>query len=385
MNIRIDNQDIVMKLLHYFITEKNYNPVVLYGAKDEIWLENLESDYKIIRIVSNYIHNDEQMEFDLYRTEKIMKSIKKKTLSLNMPTLSLFLNVGDNVNMDKYVKYDYIDSVDVKDINDVVNSNYVKNIFVDINKVLNYKEEGMDLFIKLTTEINKKNEAEAIKSENVFKPKKPYVTYAIIAVNIIVFILMYILGNGSTDNNTLINFGANNRFYVVTLKEYYRLITCAFLHIGLIHLVVNLYSLYVIGSSVESFFGKTKYLVIYFISILSSSLLSIVINKANIITAGASGAIFGLLGALLYFGYHYRLYLGSNLKTQIIPIILLNLFIGFMSSGIDNAAHIGGLIGGFLISMILGVKYKSKKSERINGIILLTLFFGFMIFLITKI
>ena len=305
MNIRIDNQDIVMKLLHYFITEKNYNPVVLYGAKDEIWLENLESDYKIIRLVSNYIHNDEQMEFDLYRTEKIMKSIKKKTLSLNMPTLSLFLNVGDNVNMDKYVKYDYIDSVDVKDINDVVNSNYVKNIFVDINKVLNYKEEGMDLFIKLTTEINKKNEAEAIKSENVFKPKKPYVTYAIIAVNIIVFILMYILGNGSTDNNTLINFGANNRFYVVTLKEYYRLITCAFLHIGLIHLVVNLYSLYVIGSSVESFFGKTKYLVIYFISILSSSLLSIVINKANIITAGASGAIFGLLGALLYFGYHF--------------------------------------------------------------------------------
>ena len=71
--------------------------------------------------------------------------------------------------------------------------------------------------------------------------------------------------------------------------------------------------------------------------------------------------------------------------TQIIPIILLNLFIGFISSGIDNAAHIGGLIGGFLISMILGVKYKSKKSERINGIILLTLFFGFMIFLITKI
>ena len=103
MNIRIDNQDIVMKLLHYFITEKNYNPVVLYGAKDEIWLENLESDYKIIRLVSNYIHNDEQMEFDLYRTEKIMKSIKKKTLSLNMPTLSLFLNVGDNVNMDKYL------------------------------------------------------------------------------------------------------------------------------------------------------------------------------------------------------------------------------------------------------------------------------------------
>ena len=57
---------IVMKLLHYFITEKNYNPIILQGAEDEIWLENLESDYKIIRIVSNHIHNEEQLDFDLF-------------------------------------------------------------------------------------------------------------------------------------------------------------------------------------------------------------------------------------------------------------------------------------------------------------------------------
>ena len=80
MNLTTNSEDIVMKLLHYFITEKNYNPVVLYGAKNEIWLENLNSDYKIIRIVSNYIHNDEQLNFDIYRTKQIMKSIKKKTL-----------------------------------------------------------------------------------------------------------------------------------------------------------------------------------------------------------------------------------------------------------------------------------------------------------------
>ena len=73
--------EITMKLMHYFITEKNYNPVILQGAKNEIWLENLNSDYKIIRIVSNYIHNNEQLNFDLYRSSTIIKKIKKQTFS----------------------------------------------------------------------------------------------------------------------------------------------------------------------------------------------------------------------------------------------------------------------------------------------------------------
>ena len=60
-----DKNVMAMKLLHYFITEKNYNPIILQGVEDEIWLENLDSDYKIVRVVSNYIHNDEQLNFDL--------------------------------------------------------------------------------------------------------------------------------------------------------------------------------------------------------------------------------------------------------------------------------------------------------------------------------
>ena len=64
INIELDDKNVlVMKLLHYFITEKNYNPIILQGAENEIWLENMDEDYKIVRIVSNYIHNDEQFSF----------------------------------------------------------------------------------------------------------------------------------------------------------------------------------------------------------------------------------------------------------------------------------------------------------------------------------
>ena len=101
------------------------------------------------------------------------------------------------------------------------------------------------------------------------------------------------------------------------------------------------------------------------------------------ISAGASGAIFGLLGTLLYFGYNYRLYLGTVLKTQIIPIILFNLLISFMFPGIDAYAHIGGLVGGYLATMALGVPGKNNKSERINGsivLILLVIFLSYVLF-----
>ena len=69
------NDELVMKLLRYFISEKNYSPIVIRGIQGEIWLENLNEDYKIIRIVSNYIHNNEQFEFDLFKTKKCLPSI----------------------------------------------------------------------------------------------------------------------------------------------------------------------------------------------------------------------------------------------------------------------------------------------------------------------
>jgi len=370
------SDEIVMKLLHYFITEKGYNPIVLHGAKDEIWLENLNSDYKIVRIVSNYIHNNEQFDFDLFKTKKIVKKIQKTTFSLNMNALSIFINLGENVNIKE--TYRNIDIVNLKEFDDIKQYKTVMEVFPDIIKKSKIKEKGMELFFKLTSEINKKNEQEGIKAEEIFKPKKPIITVSLIIINVIVFILMYILGKGSQDAFTLIKFGAFQKDLILG-GEYYRLITSVFLHIGIFHLLFNCYALYVIGRQLESFLGKIKFLIIYLVSALCGSLMSMIFPIS--ISAGASGAIFGLLGSLLYFGYNYRVYLGTVLKSQIIPLILINLIFGFMVSGINNAAHIGGLIGGILITMSLGIKYKSKKSEQINGIVLLSLFLGFLIYM----
>lgn len=382
MNYLEQSEEIIVKLLHYFITDKNYNPVILHGAKNEIWLENLDNEYKIIRIVSNYIHNDEQLEYDVLRTKQIMKSIKKKTLSLKVPTLSIFVNLGENVHLDKEKSVDNITCLKVTNLDDVVKNNTILECFPDINKTLDYKEEGMNLFLKLTSEINKKTEKDAKEAEKIFGPKKPIVTYTLIFINILVFMAMYLFGNGSEDSLTLLTFGANYRPLILEFNQYYRLITSSFLHIGILHLLFNMYALYIIGSQIENFYGKAKYLIIYLGSAIFGSLLSICFHDG--ISAGASGAIFGLLGAMLYFGYHYRLYLGNVLQSQIIPIIILNLFLGFITPGIDNACHVGGLISGIFLAMACGIN-KDRKMEKINGVILTIIFMAFILFLIKNI
>jgi rhomboid protease GluP len=205
------------------------------------------------------------------------------------------------------------------------------------------------------------------------------ITYALILLNVLVFALMYILGRGSTDLQTLADFGANNA-ELVKLGQYYRLFTAMFLHIGIVHLFFNMYALYIIGPQLESFYGKAKFLTIYIVSGIIGNLFANIF-EINTLGAGASGAIFGLFGSLLYFGYHYRVYLGSVIRTQILPVIILNLLIGFTTSSISSSAHIGGLIGGILISMALGVPKKSTTSERINGTIVTIILVGFLVYM----
>lgn len=363
--------EIVMKLLHYFITQKGYNPIVLHGAENEIWLENFENDYNIIRIVSNYIHNDEQFSFDLFKTRQIMKTIKKKTMSLHMKTLSIFVNIGDNVHqLDNNNKFNNILCINVKELEDLECYDFVTSEFPDISKYEDYKEKGMELFIKVTDDINKKNKEDAIKAEDVFKKKKPYITYTLIAINVIVYILM-MLGY----RNNILWYGANIPD-LIRKGDIYRLLSSVFIHANLMHLFCNMYALYVIGPQLESYLGRFKYLAVYLISGVTGNLLSMAFSSS--VSVGASGAIFGLFGSLLYFGYHYRVYLGTILKSQLIPLIILNLVIGFMIPNIDNAAHIGGLIGGILMTIALGVKYKSSNFEKINGIIVMLIYTIFL-------
>lgn len=372
MNETIIKSDdlLIMNLINYFITEENYKPMIIHGVNDEIWLENLDNNYKIVRIVSHHIHNKEQLDFDKFKLSRVVKQVKRKTLSFSVKVLNIYTDIED----EKMLNNDDVLITKEKDIN---NPKLV-NAFPDIVEKTNRKEDGLEYFIKVTDNINKNNAKRNKIAEKIFSYKQPIVTYIIMAVCIILFILMELSG-GSTNSQILLKYGANLDILVKN-GEYYRLFTCIFLHIGIMHLICNMYSLYVIGREVESLFGKVKYIIIFILSGIFGSIMSIAFTH-NTISAGASGAIFGLLGALLYFGINYRTYLGEAIKRTIIPIIVVNLIISFFAEGIDLAAHIGGLVGGVLVSMMVGIPDKSKTRDIVNGTILTIIYLIFISYL----
>ncbi|MBA1335736.1 MAG: hypothetical protein HPY66_1363 [Firmicutes bacterium] len=188
------------------------------------------------------------------------------------------------------------------------------------------------------------------------KKPVPMVTYAILSVNFILWMLMTMAG-GSTNSSVLIRFGA---MYspLIAQGQYWRLVTPMFLHVGLVHLSFNSYALYQLGSLSEIIFGRVKFIIIYFAAGLCGSVSSFLFTKA--VSAGASGAIFGLLGALLYFGKARPGVLNRGFIGNIATIIGINLFIGFTYPGIDNFAHIGGLAGGYAASMVI-LKYSDWR------------------------
>lgn len=379
MNEHYQKDLFVMKVIHYFMTKKNYSPIIIKGIENEIWLDNPKEEFRIIRIITKSIYNDEQFEFDTFKMKNIISQIRRKTLNPFVDVLTIYTSVGDNFNkkIENNKKYKYIVASNEEEL---LNNEIIKKYYKDIEEGLKFEEDGFPLLGKIATDIGKKNIEENVRYNDMFQPKKPYITYLLIIVNVIIFVLMYIFGNGSEDNNTLVKFGATVP-ELVRSGEYYRLITNAFLHIGILHLIFNMYSLFILGPNIEHLFGKGKYICIYLFSAIMGSLFTLVLQGSNTISAGASGAIFGLLGSLLYVGYNYKGYFGNRIIGQVLPVVIINLIISFTMTGISWSAHVGGLLGGIAVSYMLGTGDEKDNYKRITGLIFTLVLTGFMVWM----
>ena len=136
--------------------------------------------------------------------------------------------------------------------------------------------------------------------------------------------------------------------YLKVTNEWYRLFTVALTHGGLLHLGFNMYSLMVLGNPLEAAFGKQKFLIVFFFSLLTGSLTSAYFASIYSVSVGASGAIFGLFGALAIVGKR----IGADIRS-IVVIIGINFAFGFAMGGVDWRAHLGGLIGGVVAAQLV--------------------------------
>lgn len=181
---------------------------------------------------------------------------------------------------------------------------------------------------------------------------RPLVTYIMMGLLIVVFVIETLTG-GSEKTRVLINLGANVG-PLVTTGDYWRIFTANFLHIGLMHIAFNLYALYIVGTEVEMFYGPWRFLVIYLLSALSGAIASYAFTYG--ISAGASTAIFGLFGTLVAFFTRNRAVFGEMSRTRLtnlVVVLVINVFYGMSAGTIDNWGHIGGFVSGIVLGWLL--------------------------------
>lgn len=202
-------------------------------------------------------------------------------------------------------------------------------------------------------------ETQALRTWIRIPSERPLLTYILLAAIVLVFVPAILAPD---TYNALIGWGANNRFAVLGNGEWWRPITATFLHGNPLHIALNGYALYMLGIEVEAFFGRVRFAMLYSASGLAGSVASIAFMPVVGASVGASGAIFGLIGALgVYFGLNRRLFgkMGTAQFWNIIIVIVINLGIGLVGIfPIDNSAHIGGLVAGSAMGFVLCPRYK---------------------------
>lgn len=194
--------------------------------------------------------------------------------------------------------------------------------------------------------------------------RKPIITIILVSVNVLIFIWLSLFGM-TEDAAYMLQHGAMYLPLVVEKGEYYRMFTCIFLHFGFQHLMNNMMMLFFLGSILEEELGWWRYGVLYIISGIGGNVLSALYDLRTgyyVVSAGASGAIFGIIGALFLIIIKNRGRIGNLSGRGMLFMVACSLYHGFTSTGIDNMAHIGGIITGFLVAAVLYRKHDRKRS-----------------------
>lgn len=191
-------------------------------------------------------------------------------------------------------------------------------------------------------------------------------TTGLIVINIGVFMIFTLLGK-SDDVLFMRQYGAMYEPYVTEGHEYYRLFTSTFLHFGIEHLLNNMVMLGALGFNLEPEIGKVRFLLVYIISGIGGNICSLLLNVSLgdvVVSAGASGAVFGLMGALLCAVIRKKGRIGRLNKKGMLILAVFSIYVGLSEQGVDNAAHIGGLACGFVLEALLAsVKRRASKTQ----------------------
>lgn len=344
-------------------TQLNINSVFLYSKA-------MKEELNLVILVN--FNDENQLSYEQYFNIKnqIYRNFKEKNDKKIVIQTILFTSVMDGI---KEIAINDWDAwiIDTSNISLLVYENQ-RSDFLSIRKdIENILEKKRESYVNSSEEgIYHIKSGDRGYNSTKFRPSPAMyiskVNTIIIVLNVMIFFVSDGLLFGSRVNR-ITNFGALYWPSVFHNNEYYRLLTYMFLHGGISHLANNMIILLFIGDNLERAVGKVKYLIIYFASGVLAGMASIgynMLKNTMVISVGASGAIFGVVGALAYIVIVNKGRLEDISTRQIVFFVVLSLYGGFTSQGVDNTAHVGGLIAGALLGLLLYRRRKKKDLER---------------------
>ncbi|MBM7701533.1 rhomboid family intramembrane serine protease [Metabacillus iocasae] len=363
------------KIIEGLLSNEAYH--LLYASEDlsQIWFEtNKNRKTTLFRIVRKDFTWSNLLEKDIDYVHKRAVSLRKQWLKKELFIQNVYI-VDDYPLNDweavagSYEKKDKI-LIDTILLTEQEDEGSYEQFARNMN-VAYYAQQMEDYESYLYSEKVKQAVIQSIREEKskekeLFNRGKPFFAYVFLAVQVAMFFFLELKG-GSENNLTLLEYGAKYNPYIIQ-GEWWRFFTPIVLHIGFLHLLMNSFALYYLGPLVERVYGNFRFLLIYLFAGFAGTLGSFVFSSS--LSAGASGAIFGCFGALLFIGRAYPKLFLRTMGYNIIMVIVINLVFGFVVPGIDNAGHIGGLIGGFLAASI--VHLPTHKRIRTQFISFLT-------------
>ena len=205
-----------------------------------------------------------------------------------------------------------------------------------------------------------------MRETDLFEPAKKSVNVVLVGITVLCFFTMQVweksMTNGNFNGHTTQFLLEHGALYAPAIREgeWYRLLTHIFLHGDILHLGNNMLILFCLGNALEHYLGKISYVGIYFFSGILAGLGSVVYNTDNTVSVGASGAVFGIIGAMLWLVLRNKGKLKGFTGPRMLLFVFMSVYAGFTDRGIDNAAHIAGLIAGFLLAMVI---YRRPEDE----------------------
>lgn len=359
----------LLKVANYFVNKYKYKFVQLKEDGEDIWLgSEVNSDFPVIRITTSPISST------FFEKNKIMKIHNAICETIHKEAKLLDIHISDEIIEDKEEGF-----VQVALSVDTISGDDISDVFPDLkNQVVKIDDPELEL-AKVRNEINNERKSRIKKMRKDIK-NYPYISYGIMGICLIVYLLINLLANKTGDQvSSAIFVGAYYKAFIVAGNEYFRFLTSGFTHYDFIHLFVNMMALISLGQVCEKVYGRVNYLLILLVSILTGSAF-IFVAQGNVLTVGLSGGLYGLLAAMLVYGFNSKIIFNPAVAKSFISTLLLNLMISFLP-GISLFGHLGGFVGGLLLSIIVtrNTSWALLRKNTVVAFIVLIAFLGLKI------